>query len=119
MTKACHALVVDDNAANRLLARTLLKKLGWTCDEVDSGLAALRMIEQVRYALILLDISMPVMSGEETCTAIRATPHGAGLRIVAYTAHAFPDEKARIMTAGFDDLLIKPVNLQSLGAVLN
>ncbi len=114
-----HALVVDDHDANRLLARTLLRKLGWTSDEAASGPAALRMVAQIRYALILLDISMPEMSGEETCAAIRTMPDGSSLRIVAYTAHAFPDEKARIMTAGFDDLLIKPVNLQSLGAVLS
>ncbi len=118
MTDERIALVVDDNATNRLLARTLLKKLGWQSDEADGGAAAIERLRARRYPVILLDISMPGMSGEETCAAIRAMPEGRNIRIVAYTAHAFPEEKTRILAAGFDDMVIKPVSLQSLGVAI-
>ena len=110
------ALVVDDNATNRLLARTLLKKLNWQSDEAASGEAALELLKTGRYHAVLLDISMPGMSGEDTCVAMRATPEGRNIHIIAYTAHAFPEERTRILAAGFDDLVIKPVSLQMLGA---
>ncbi len=112
------ALVVDDNPTNRILARALLSKLGWPVDDVDGGGAALARLEHGRYTLILLDVSMPGLSGEETCRAMRDRPDGAGLRIVAYTAHAYDDERARIMAAGFDDILIKPVTMAAMEAVV-
>ena len=112
------ALVVDDNATNRLLASTLLKRAGWQIEESDNGEKAVRMVEARRYDLILLDISMPGMSGEEACVLMRKLPDGASLRIIAYTAHAFPDEKARILSAGFNDVLIKPVSLQALAEAI-
>lgn len=108
------ALVVDDHPTNRLLAITLLKKLGWHCDEVDCGEAALARFADIRYELILLDISMPGLSGEETCAQLRAQPNGAAAKIIAYTAHAFPEERARFLAAGFDDILVKPINRQLL-----
>jgi CheY-like chemotaxis protein len=108
------ALVVDDNATNRLLARTLLKKLGWQSEEADCGAAAIALLQGRRFSFILLDISMPGMSGEETCAVIRGMREGSEIPIIAYTAHAFPEEKARILAAGFDDLVIKPISLQSL-----
>lgn len=107
-------LVVDDNATNRLLARSLLKRLGLQSEEATSGEEALQKLRGRRYDAVLLDISMPGMSGEDTCIAIREMPLGQGLRIIAYTAHAFPEEKARILAAGFDDLVIKPVSMQML-----
>jgi len=108
-----HALVVDDNATNRLLAKAMLGKLGWVVDEADSGDAAIKQAASKDYALILLDISMPGLSGEETCASLRQN-HPASMRIIAYTAHAFPEERARFLAAGFDDILVKPVNRQRL-----
>lgn len=119
MSEARTALIVDDNPTNRILARAMLTKMGWTSDEVDGGAAALNKVQERRYALILLDISMPGLSGEETCAALRALPGGDQLRIIAYTAHAFPEERQKILAAGFDDILIKPINLQTMAAVIH
>ena len=112
------ALVVDDNAVNRKLAVALLKRRGWTVDEAENGAVALKKLSQNTFDAVLLDISMPVMDGEETCRLIRANPATTNLRVVAYTAHALESERSRIMAAGFDDIVIKPVSAQDLLRVL-
>lgn len=108
------ALVVDDHPTNRLLGKTLLSKMGWQTDEAECGEQALEKIGQARFSLILLDISMPGISGEETCKRIRALPGGADIRIIAYTAHAFPEERDRFLAVGFDEILVKPINRKRL-----
>jgi CheY-like chemotaxis protein len=112
MPEARRALIVDDNATNRMLAKALLSRLGWLTDEVDCGEAALVRVADTDYPLILLDISMPGISGEETCAELRKT--GKPMRIIAYTAHAFPEERTKFLAAGFDDILVKPINRQQL-----
>lgn len=109
-----NALVVDDHPTNRLLAGALLKKLGWVTFEAESGETALVLAAQNSFALILLDISMPGLSGEETCAQLRNGKDGQATRILAYTAHAFPEERERFLAAGFDDILVKPINRQRL-----
>ena len=66
------------------------------------------------FRLVLLDISMPGLSGEETCTRLRASANGQSATIIAYTAHAFPEDRARLLDGGFDDVLVKPINRQQL-----
>jgi len=114
MTEQRNALVVDDHPTNRLLASALLKKLGWTVMEVESGSAALTLAAQHQFRLVLLDISMPGLSGEDTCTGLRKLDTSHPLHIVAYTAHAFPEDLERLLGAGFDDVLVKPINRQRL-----
>ncbi len=108
------ALVVDDHPTNRLLGRTLLGKMGWQTDEADSGEQAVSMLQKRLYSLILLDISMPGISGEETCQKIRSLAGGSNIRIIAYTAHAFPEDRDRFIAAGFDEILVKPINRKRL-----
>lgn len=108
-------LVVDDNAVNRKLAVALLKRRGWETEEAENGMAALnKLASGAVFDSVLLDISMPELDGEEVCRRIRASHQWAGLRVVAYTAHAMEGEKQRIMSAGFDDILIKPITAQDL-----
>jgi two-component system chemotaxis response regulator CheY len=111
-------LVVDDNAVNRKLAVALLKRRGWVTEEAENGAVAMQKLASGEFDAVLLDISMPVMDGEETCRRIRANPATAALRVVAYTAHALESERARIMAAGFDDIAIKPITAQDLLRVL-
>lgn len=108
------ALVVDDHPTNRLLASALLKKLGWTVHEAETGEAALSLAAQQAFSLVLLDISMPGLSGEETCANLRQRQNDQPMHILAYTAHAFPEERVRFLDAGFDDVLVKPINRQRL-----
>ncbi len=108
------ALVVDDQPTNRLLASTLLKRWGWTVLEAESGEAALALSGEHAFRLVLLDISMPGLSGEETCTRLRASASGQSATIIAYTAHAFPEDRTRLLGGGFDEVLVKPINRQQL-----
>ncbi len=111
-------LVVDDNAVNRKLAVALLKRRGIYVQEAESGSLALEMLQQDGYDTVLLDISMPVMDGKEVCRLIRANSELVALRVIAYTAHAMESERQSIMSAGFDDLLLKPISGQDLRRVL-
>ena len=119
MSEARHALVVDDHPTNRLLAATLLKRLGWTVSEAADGETALELAKRQHFRLILLDISMPGWSGEETCRQLRAVlPAGNPQTIIAYTAHAFQEDRQRLLADGFDDILVKPINRQQLDAMV-
>ena len=108
MSETRRALVVDDNATNRMLAKALLTRLGWLVDEAENGESALQQYAGRDYPLVLLDISMPGLSGEETCQEIRKMAKKT--RIIAYTAHAFPEERQKFLSIGFDDILVKPIN---------
>ena len=110
MPDARHALVVDDNQMNRKLAIAFLKRLGWTADEAVSGAEALDRVRDRYYNAVLLDLRMPVISGESVCRAIRAEPRFAALPVIAYTAHAMIEEKQQILGVGFNALLIKPTS---------
>lgn len=107
-------LIVDDQKINRTLPSVLLKQAGCEVFEADSGDAALAQLREHPVDALLLDISMPGVSGMEVCAQLRKTPAWAQLLIVAYTAHALPSERNAILAAGFDELLIKPINRQSL-----
>lgn len=112
------AMVVDDHPTNRLIAMALLRKAGWQVQEADSGEAALKLAQNTTFELILLDISMPGLSGEETCERLRQLPNAGPARIIAYTAHAFEEERTRFLAHGFDDILVKPINRERLYELL-
>ncbi len=114
-----NALIVDDHATNRLLGSALLKKLGWTTQEADCGEKALQLAANQAFRLVLLDISMPGLSGEETCARLRQMPMDPPLHILAYTAHAYAEDRARLLAAGFDEILVKPINRQRIEELIS
>ncbi len=114
-----HALIVDDHPTNRIIASALLRKLGWQTQEAETGAAALELAAQRDFQLVLLDISMPGLSGEETCQALRQRYGTRPVRIVAYTAHAFPEEREAFLAAGFDEILVKPISRERLEALVS
>jgi CheY-like chemotaxis protein len=108
-------LLVDDVMLNRRLANAFMSKMGWETLEVDGGLLALAWLRShPPVDLVLLDISMPDLSGEEVCKQLRADPAFANLKIIAYTAHAGQDDIERFLANGFDATLIKPISSQRL-----
>ncbi len=111
-------LIVDDHAANRQLPAAILRKLGCEIAEAESGEAALAHLALHDVDCVLLDISMPGLSGEEVCERIRADPRLQRLKVIAYTAHAMQSDEARIMRAGFDHLLVKPISRAALLAAV-
>lgn len=113
------ALVVDDVTANRKLAQVFLNKLGWDTAGADGGHAALAWLaSQPGVDLVLLDISMPDLDGEEVCRQLRTHPAFDTLQIVAYTAHAMPTDSERFLANGFNAVLVKPISLPRLKEVL-
>ena len=112
------ALVVDDIPANRLIAEAMLKQLGWSVLLASDGREALRVLNANSLDLVLLDISLPGMSGMEVCQRIRENMALVDLPVIANTAHAQPEDRRSFIASGFDDVLIKPVNRDTLAAAV-
>lgn len=109
-----HVIVVDDNESNRLLPGLFLRPLGYTVDECDSAAQALALLQHTACDVLLLDISMPTISGIDLCTQLRTEKRFDNLRIIAYTAHAMPEEIAQLEAVGFNKTLLKPIHSHDL-----
>ena len=115
-------LVVEDNDINQIVAVSLLEQVGMVAACADNGLAALRLLEQQDFDLVLMDIQMPVMDGLEATRRLRRMgekiPALRTLPVVAMTAHAMSDDHGKSLAAGMDDHITKPIDPQLLYAVL-
>lgn len=78
------------------------------------GPDALRIAEEFRPLLAVLDIGLPVMDGYELAGRLRALPSLGKVRLVALTGHGRPEDRARAASAGFDEHLVKPITIQRL-----
>jgi CheY-like chemotaxis protein len=112
-------LLVEDNEKNRKLARFLLTAKGFRTVEADSaeaGLATiLATIKEERPDLILMDVSLPGMSGMDALQQLRGAPATAQIPVVAFTAFAMKDDRERFLQAGFDGYLAKPIEARTFG----
>ncbi len=111
-------LVVDDNGINRLLPGLILRPFGWDVLEVDSGLTALAILKKTPISCVLLDISMPVVSGLDVLEDLRRDQRFQEIKVVAYTAYAEQEDVSRLLELGFDAVLIKPLTSAKLLDVL-
>ncbi|WP_249672104.1 response regulator [Pseudomonas abieticivorans] len=119
--RAPKVLCVDDNPANLLLVQTLLEDLGAEVLAVDTGLAAIKAVQDDSFDLVLMDVQMPDMDGRETTEKIRlweSGHSGTALPIVALTAHAMANEKRALLQSGMDDYLTKPISERQLAQVV-
>ena len=107
-------LVVDDEPVNLEVARMLLDESGLTVDTARDGEQACAMAGSQRYDLILMDMQMPRMDGLDATRCIRHDPDYVGVPIIAMTANAFAEDRARCMAAGMDDFLAKPFDPNAL-----
>lgn len=116
-----HVIVAEDDATNALLIRTLLQQAECRVEVVDNGEDAVERARETPPDLILMDLQMPRMGGEEATRRIRAE-EGAGGRprvpIVALSAHALEEYRQRSFEAGCDDYLTKPLHRRALHALL-
>ncbi|KYF73771.1 hybrid sensor histidine kinase/response regulator [Sorangium cellulosum] len=113
-------LVVDDNEINRYVAMEQVEQLGLRVETACNGLEALECIKQKRYVAVLMDCQMPVMDGYTATQKIREWEREKNRHtvIIALTAHALVGERDRVLAAGMDDYLAKPVRPQSLQKTL-
>lgn len=112
------ALVVDDNFAFRTLASALLQRSGFTVYEAADAGQALSWLRGADFDLVLLDIHLPDMQGDELCRVIRSELDLHELPVIAYTADGLGASLEIVREAGFDDLLMKPVNRARLEQIL-
>jgi CheY-like chemotaxis protein len=112
-------LVAEDNPVNQRVATLMLQRLGYRATTVGNGLEALAALDLADYDAILMDVEMPEIDGCEATRRIRAkrqTP--ARPWIIALTAGAMPEDRARALAAGMNDFLTKPVRTDALGVAL-
>jgi PAS domain S-box-containing protein len=114
-------LVAEDNITNQLVAEGLLARLGVESEIVSDGQAAVEALKRRDYALVLMDIQMPVLDGFEATQIIRADNSGVrnnSICIIAMTAHASTDDQQRCLEVGMNDYMSKPITTEKLSAVL-
>ena len=113
-------LVAEDNEVNQIVFTQILDELGLHYQIVDNGGSAFEMWKSHRPALVLMDVSMPVMNGHQATEAIRKAeaenPDLGHTPIVGVTAHALTGDKERCLDAGMDDYLSKPISPEKLDA---
>ena len=112
-------LVVDDNPTNRLVLDRLLARLGATVHLTESGQTALELLAGRPFDLVLMDIMMPEMDGNETTRRLRELDVAwSSLPVVALSAAVFDEDRDAALAAGMDDFLEKPVRLDVLEQTL-
>jgi signal transduction histidine kinase/CheY-like chemotaxis protein len=114
-------LLVEDNFVNQRVALYLLAKLGYEVDVAQHGREAIDRLSRTRYRLVLMDCQMPEMDGFETTRLIRDPASRVldhDVPIIAMTANAFPEDRARSISSGMSDFLSKPVDPSMLAAML-
>ncbi|MBN2886591.1 MAG: response regulator, partial [Chromatiaceae bacterium] len=102
-------LLAEDDPINQEVACELLRAPGLVVDVVDNGQAALERVRAEDYALVLMDVQMPILDGLEATGAIRRLPGRENLPILAMTASAFEEDRRQCLAAGMNDHIGKPV----------
>ncbi len=103
-------LLAEDEPINAEIVSALLAEVGWPVTAVANGQAALDALSTGSYALVLMDMQMPVMDGLEATRRLRSQPAWAHLPVVAMTANVFTEDKQACLAAGMNDFLTKPVD---------
>ncbi|HWE50149.1 MAG TPA: PAS domain S-box protein [Bryobacteraceae bacterium] len=111
-------LVAEDNATNRLVVLSQLKRLRYEATAVPDGAQAVEAVQAGDYDMVLMDCEMPVMDGYEATRRIRASGPHAGVPIIALTASAMQGDRGRCLREGMSDYLSKPVDLGLLTEVI-
>ena len=115
---AGHLLLVDDTEVNLVIAETLLKQMGISCDRATDGKEAIKAWEQNHYDLILMDYRMPNMDGYQATQIIRSQEQDKRIPIIAITASATINDRAHCIAGGMDEVLTKPFTKDAFYSVL-
>jgi CheY-like chemotaxis protein len=112
-------LVVDDNVDAAESLCDVVAFLGHTVEAVHDGATAVARVRERHPDVVLCDIGLPGMDGYEVAKAIRAEPDLAGVRLVAVSGYAQPEDRARARQAGFDAHVAKPADPADIGRLLS
>ncbi|HET9059334.1 MAG TPA: ATP-binding protein, partial [Acidimicrobiales bacterium] len=118
--KGCTVLVVDDDVRNGFALTSALELHGAEVLYADNGTSGLRLVkEHPEIDLVLMDVMMPEMDGNESTRAIRSTPGREALPVIFLTAKAMAGDREKSFAAGASDYITKPVNLDELLASMH
>jgi len=118
MASRMRILVAEDDPVSLKLVRDVLEANEYETACVTSGEAALRVAAEFKPHLIVMDIRLPGIDGLETARRLKADPATAPVPIIAVTAHAMPEDEARILAAGCQAYLPKPLRFSEFVAVV-
>ena len=107
-------LLVEDNKLNRDMLSRRLERKGYVIQMAVDGAQGLRMAMELRPALILMDLSLPVMDGWEAIRRLKLNPDTANIPVIALTAHARAEDEKTAREAGANDFDTKPIDLNRL-----
>ncbi len=107
-------LLVEDNEMNRDMLSRRLTRRGFSVIVGEDGQTGVDMATNDQPDLILMDMSLPIIDGWEATRRIKASPKTASIPVIALTAHAMSDDRAKALEAGCDDYDTKPVELSRL-----
>jgi two-component system cell cycle response regulator DivK len=105
-------LIVEDNEKNMKLVRDILRHQGHVTLEAVNGLDGVRLAEQERPDLVLMDIQLPDIDGIEALGRIRKDTSLDAIPVLAVSASVMPDDQQKIISSGFDAFITKPINLK-------
>ena len=108
-------LVVEDNERNRKLVRTILEFRGYEVTELDDGEHVVRAAKECKPVLVLMDIELQKVDGITALGMLRADPETAPIPVAAVTASVTPGERDRVVAAGFNAYIAKPIDVASFG----
>jgi CheY-like chemotaxis protein len=116
MSTGAIVLVIDDNPVNLKLAAEVLSADGHTVIRAEDAEQALSLLETQMPDLVLTDIALPGMDGLELTRRLKADPRYRHLPVVALTASAMKGDEARVLEAGCDAYIAKPIDTRTLSA---
>jgi two-component system, sensor histidine kinase and response regulator len=112
-------LLAEDNEPNQRVAKAILRGAGYAIDIAGNGHKAIELVCEKPYDVVLMDVNMPSMDGLEATQVIRQTEVGRALPIIGLTASVMDGDRQRCLEAGMNDHLAKPIDWDSLIALLN
>ena len=104
-------LIIEDNEVNRVLVRDILRFKRYLTVEAQSSEEDIRVAREKKPALILMDFHLPKMNGIEAFKALRADAETNSIPVIAVTASAMPEDRKKILEAGFDGMQTKPIHV--------
>ena len=111
-------LLVDDNADAVAVLSAYLKRAGHEVHEARDGVAAAQLARRIRPDFVFLDLGLPGLDGLGVARQLRADPQLARMRIIAMTGSGREDDREAAREAGFDQYLLKPVDLEFIRSLL-